>query len=147
MLSQGCHSNLLSANKEELNRIKKKNPTPQKLACERCVYIELLDKVVQSYMQSSVVRLPLLPGMPPTSVWVMPASAVSSSPPPCAEPAVAGCCCATSWSSSRFPGAQALLLATPLQGVAPAPPQVPQVSRACPCQRPWWTKMMEQAWR
>lgn len=115
MLSQGCHSNTLSANEEESYRTKKKHPPtpPPKLACERCVYIELLDKVVQHYMQPSVVRLPLLPGMPPTSVWVMAASAVSSSPPPCAEPAVAGCCCSTSWSSPRLPGAEALLLATP----------------------------------
>lgn len=40
MLSQGCHSNTLSANKEELHRIKKKNPPPPKKTSMRevCLY-------------------------------------------------------------------------------------------------------------
>lgn len=45
--------------------------------------MELLDKVVQPCMQPSVARLPLLPGMPPTRVWVRPAPAAS---PARAEP-------------------------------------------------------------
>lgn len=114
MLSQGYHSNI-SANCHNIqkHRIQKKILTSQNPACKRCVYVELLDKVVQPYMQPSTVRLPLLPGMPPTCVWVMPASAVSSSPPSRAEPAVAGCCCSASSSSPRLPGAEALLLTTP----------------------------------
>lgn len=124
MLSQGYHSNISAkCCSSQKYRIQKKILTSQNPACKRCVYVELLDKVVQPYMQPSAVRLPLLPGMPPTCVWVMPASAVSSSPPSQAEPAVAGCCCSASSSSLRLPGAEVLLLTTPPD--TPAPAQVP----------------------
>lgn len=93
-----------------MHRIQKKIPTFPNPACERCVYIELLDKVVQPYMQPSVVRLPLLPGMPPTSVWVMPASAV--------------------------PPAFHLELSLLLLGVAALPQQLPQLPRAAPHNTP-----------
>lgn len=142
MLSQGYHSNtFLLTKRKELYRIQKKIQTSQNPACERCVYIELLDKVVQPYMQPSTVGLPLLPGMPPTSVWVMPASAVSSSPPPRAEPAVAGCCCSTSSSSPRLPGAEALLLTHPQTLL------LLLRSPDLPTQRPQWAQAMQRAWR
>lgn len=112
----------LLTKRRELYRIQKKTPAFQNPACERCVYIELLDKVVQPYMQPRVVGLPLLPGMPPTSVWVMPTSAVCCSPAPRADPAAAGCCCSTSSSSPGLPRAEVLLLTAP-----PAPPQQPDL--------------------
>lgn len=117
----------LLTERRELYRIQKKIPAFQNPACERCVYIELLDKVVQPYMQPRVVRLPLLPGMPPTSVWVVPTSAVCCSPAPRADPAVAGCCCPTSSSCPGLPRAEVLLLTTP-----PAPPAPPQLPDAHP---------------
>lgn len=145
MLSQGCHSNTLSASEEESYRTKKKSPPPAKWHVRGVFVLNCWIKLCNPICNQA---------------WSGCLSCQGC------HPHLSGFCL-----HQLFPLALHLVLSLLLLGVAALPPEAPpgslglrlcsllhlllqaatpappQVSGACPYQRPRWVKIMERAWR